>query len=637
MQPMIRRTSLILLTAVAVGPLARAGVKEGGLPALLSDDTFLFVRADAGGLVSGVKDLDIARLLRDEEMRDFLAPLYEAVPFLSPDDPIGSLWSAAPVLDFVRGEVAFGVSGIGFEIQLPDGTRQVERISPSNPLRARLFHQLASYHENVWIDGQPVTKRGALPFSRFSVDFLLSLEPGAALRGMIHDYLKNPPSYAEIGQIIVGGREVTAINCKIPDGEGIYTTVLADFSGDRWLLGGDQDSFTRALAGGPQRPLSTSASYRAFSERLASGKNVVLAYADLATALKAVSTCLPPIVMEELEILGLDAFRGLGLGVSLVEGGVRESVLLGFDGDAPGLFAALDCFGGGFPSLGAAPSTTGAFFGLRFDVNKLKDSVLGIVTAVAPRMRWLVEEELAKAQVEGWNIVNDILPALGGELSIFASPTNAGPIPDVLVTMDVRDTERFNEIMEFIKGAVASEGIGINPLTLKGGDAGFTVKIPDAPVQPAFAIRDGRLIGAISAFTLKNYLYKHVDNPEAETLANASEVMPKIINGLTGGRPESLAVLAYLDLHSTLPVIYETVAPLMQTGFDEAGIPLDAAMLPLSDTLQPYFTGIALGLTRDAGGVGLHLYTPTGILPAGITAGIAAMIAEGDLKAGGSD
>lgn len=623
MQRFFRRTSVALAALSLTGPAVAADARGDGIASLLDRDTFFFARADAGAFVDGVKGLDVVRLLEDEEMKAFLEPLYEAVPFLSADDPVGSIWSLVPVLDFVQGEVAFGLSGIALHIEMPDGSVQVERVSPSHPLRARMFHQLASYHESYRVNGQVVETRGALPFQSFAVDFLLSVEPGPALRGMIHDYLRDPPDYAEIGEVVMGGRGVTAIRCRIPDGDGITTTVYADLSGDRWLFGGDQESFAAALAGGPQHPLSTSPSYRSFSERLASGTNVMMAYLDLSTALKAVRSCIPPIVMEELGILGVDAFRGVGVGVSMVEGGVRESLLLGFDGEADGLFSALDCFGGGFRSLAEAPANTGAFFGLRFDVNQLRASVMEIVSTLAPRMRGLAEQQLAATNIEGWNLVDDILPALGGEVSIFASPTNAGPIPDVMFTLEVRDEARFAKLLEFLKGAVAEEGVQISPLALKGGEDGFVVRIPDAPVQPSFALRNGRLIGAISAYTLKSYLQRHVDNASAETLGQASAVLPRMMNGLVGGRAESLALLAYLDLHSTLPMIYGTAAPMLQPAFDESGLPLDAAMLPMADTLQPYFTGLALGVSRDAGGLGVHLFSPTGLLPAALTALIA--------------
>ena len=625
-------TAILSLTLAAGAASAHAAASDGpSLAKLLPAETFLYLSGDVDALVDGIRNLDIARLLQDEEMQDFLAPLYEQMPAISRKDPVGSIWSMAPIADFVAGEVSIGVSGVSFEVTDPDGSTRWLRVSPDKPISARLFHDLASYQETHRTNGK-VVRYGAPPCNRIALDFLARIEPGPVVKEHVRRTLARPPEFMEVGTVFVAGREVTAVNIELPDSGGIVTTLYADMSGDRWLIGGSQASFARAIGGGPDEALASTGRFQRFEQELVGDGGALFAFLDVATALRAIESTIPPIVMEAMNINGLDALRGVGVGVSMVNGGVRESILLSYDGARDGVFSLFDAIGGGFPALRNAPASTAAFVGVRLDLARLTDEVRELATILAPRMRWKLDEALADVEFEGWNLLDDVIPAFGSEIGVAVTPPRNSLIPEAMLSLEVRDAQKFGRLLEFGRSVAGQEGLEITDLKLKGGDAGFVMRVPEAPVQPAFALRGNHLLGAISAFSLKNHLSRHVNNPDAETLGQSSEVLPKVLKGLCGGDEKSLAMLVYLDLHSTVPVLYETLAPYAQGAFDEGDLPLDAAMLPMSETVQDYVSGLALGVTSNDNGLGIHAFTPTGLLPAALTAVIAEEMSRGGMQ-----
>ncbi len=613
-----RRNHCIVATLFLTGLAGSAfavGRQGPRLEQLMSADTLVFVAADARQLEYGVSALGLNRLLREDEVKQFLAPLYAEMEDLDPNDPLGTFWSWLDVPSWVRGEVGFGFAGIQVEVAGSDGSLHRVGLSASQPLTARMLHQLASIHEG----------HDAGPIRRVLFDFVLSVEPGPALAGMVRQYLAAPPAGTAVGQVTMDGVALTAVNIELD--AGIETTLYADVSGDRWTIGGTQDSIMRALQGGGQDSLADSESFRNFRSRLAGDGNVVFAFLDVAKALSTFKNLFPPIVLEEAGILGIDSLTGVGLGMSMNEGGVRESILLGFDGAPKGLLSIFDAFGGGFPSLLDSPASTSAFLGIRFDANKLKDRALALAKELMPMAHGEVLAHFTDAQVAGHSLIEDVLPAFGSELGVSLSAPKNGMIPDVILSLEIRDPQKFARLFDTAKAMAEQEtAAAIKPLALKNGEEGFVLSLPDVPVQPAFVLRGDRLIGAISPLTLKNYLYRHADAAEKTTLASANETLPQILNGLCHGREDLLSVLVYLDLRSAIPFLYDSAAPFLSEALAESGTGLDAAMLPMSDTIAPHLSGIAIGLSSGKEGLSIDVFSPIGICFLG---GLAAWIEEG--------
>ena len=97
-----------------------------------------------------------------------------------------------------------------------------------------------------------------------------------------------------------------------------------------------------ALAGGPRASLANSPRLAAARKRMTGGHRVLFAYADLEFLVDVFKKLIPPIVYDMNEINGLASLKGLGLGVSITEGGIRESVGIIFDGNPKGVWTVLD-------------------------------------------------------------------------------------------------------------------------------------------------------------------------------------------------------------------------------------------------------------------------------------------------------
>jgi membrane-associated protease RseP (regulator of RpoE activity) len=103
----------------------------------------------------------------------------------------------------------------------------------------------------------------------------------------------------------------------------------------------------------------------------------------------------------------------------------------------------------------------------------------------------------------------------------------------------------------------------------------------------------------------------------APSLVRDGEQFKKVLRGLNGGEAANLVMLAYLNLHGLVPQVmpYAAWAPLPPDLFD-------AAKMPTAAQLQPFLSGIAMGLRRDAKGVTLDVFSPTGVVTPAIGIGI---------------
>lgn len=613
---MLRRSSLAI--AAILSPVLSATAKENKpLEWLLPAETAFYVAADARMLLDGANSLGLANLLREPEMRAFLEPLYQQMPELSPDDPIGSLAKLAPIADYVGGRVALGFSGVTLESDVLglDEPLQI-RLSPDSPLSARSILALIPPPDGADQD---------VPFDRISFDFLAQVEAGPKLHDHVSEFLAHPPENFEVGSTTLNGHAVKVLTFDIQiDHSAVETTIFAELTGNRWLLGGDPKTFAAALGGGPPASLGDEAGFQGVRSRVCDGGGIAFAYLDVAKANRVLKHFLAPIAQEFASLLGLDSIRGIGFGMSAVEGSIRESFTLAFDGKRSGLLSLLEAFDGGISGLGDAPAGTAGYIGLRFDPKVAYDRACKLVDELYPRGAPQVHAMLDQVEVGGLKLVDDIIPAFGGEISIAVTPKNS-IIPDVVLTVELRDPGKFGKVLESLQSLASREaGIAIQPFPLADGGEGFSVKVPDAHVQPCFALRGNKLYGAITGPLLKQYLSKHVGSAQRQTLAGSSPVMARILKGLNGNHPERLMFLAYGDLFTAAPIGYELLTPALPGLLDEAGLPLDAAMLPATETIQQHLTGVAFGISSDAHGISFDVFSPTGLATVGAAAGFIA-------------
>lgn len=607
---MIARSStpaLWLALAVAAAPdlFARA---ETSLADALPAETFFYASVDAAAFERGIRNLDLANLLRDAEVAAFLHPLMASLAEegIDPEDPIGSMLARAPTAAWLKGAASFGIAG--FEFTLGNAGETTFRVSPEHPVSARLAHRM------IDIENGDGTTGG----TRFAVDALLSCEPGDELRTMVREFLAAPPSEFTVTTTRMAKKEITVVDIAFPDGKS--TRVYADLAGEKWIFGGTAHSFEAAISGGRQDSLARSRSYQNFHRRLTAGENALFMMFDAKRVLAMFRSFVPPILLEEAEILGIDTLRGIGLGLSFAEGGVRESLLVGFDGAPRGVFAPLAAFSGGFATLDAAPANTAFFAGLKLDLKKLVDSLEAESAVLLPNDAKLVGNSLAEVQIGSFSLLNDLVPTFGDEISLALGPSNNPIVPDALFTLELRDPARFQKVLDYARSAGAEQGVELRPLPLADGREAFSLIVQGAPFQPAFVVDGNRLIGAISGYALRSAIARN-QGKATDSLAD-DPGLASLRRAMAGCSPKAAALWLHLDLSKVLPSLYEMGAVALPGLIAEEGLPLDAAQLPLAETITPYLKSIALAIHCDEGGLSIDAFSPMGLLGLGLVAGI---------------
>jgi hypothetical protein len=599
--------TLSLGLALSCASATMLQAKDVPLAAALPAETFFYATFDAAAAAEGVRNLDLARLLRDPEVTAALADLMSSVDGLDAKDPVGSALAMSPHAEWLAGEFSIGLAGFEFARGAPDGESM--RLSPNHPFSAKLAHSLAMLVDDDQAMGTA---------SWFSIDGLLALEPGEQLRSMAREFLAAPPAEFQINPVNIGGREVTSVDIAFPDGK--HTRFYADLSGPRWIIGGLRSTFEAAMRGGRQDSLANTPSYQRFRSRLVTGTNAVFAMLDVKRLAETFRAFIPPIALEEMQLLGLDTLRGLGLGLSFTEGSVRESILVAFDGEPRGILAPLSALSGGLATLESAPGNTAFYAGIKLDLQQLIAAIRSEADILLPGSRKLLDDSLAEVKVGSLDLIGDILPTFGGELSLALGVPERGPIPDARFVLDLRDPSRFPKFLEFAKENLGAEGVEIRPLPLPDGSEGFSLFAPGAPVQPAFAISGNQLIGAISGYALRSSNAKEAKSP-GTTLAS-DENFATLRRAFAGCPQDGAAFWMHVDLGKVIPMIYDSVAPLLGAVAAEEGLAIDTAQLPLAETIAPYFKSLAIALHCDEGGISIDAVSPTGLLGLGVAVAI---------------
>ncbi|MGH7162980.1 MAG: PDZ domain-containing protein, partial [Planctomycetota bacterium] len=301
-----------------------------------------------------------------------------------------------------------------------------------------------------------------------------------------------------------------------------------------------------------------------------------------------------------------DLASGLGavaFGVSLVEGGVRESVALVLDGRATPTAELLGALPTGLDSLARVPPSAACFLGARLDFPGWVEAL----KAALPEDRQTIEAGIAAAP----QLARDAWAAFGDEAALALFPPQGFlPIPEWLAVAGVRDGPKLEALLPQALAALPPEmAVKLVALPLDDGTTATQV-MPNAPLPmlpPVFAVRDGRFLAAAHAELLKRTLadWKVV---ERKTLAKDGEVFAKVVRGLNGGETENLFALAYLDLRALVPVALAQILPRLPGRF------VDLTQMPDPAHVARHLSGVALGARRDREGLVVDTFSPTGLL-----------------------
>ncbi len=606
-------TALSLLLLVALPAFAQ----ERGVAALLPGDTFFYVEADAAALAEGLPELDLLRLLGNPAYQAFLRPGVAGLG-LDPGKPVESLLGHLPIRAYLAGKFALGLRGFSVRLVEPDGTAETLVISPDHPVDAALLYRIVGRSAR-W---QRLGVNGTIDVRP---DLMMVAEPGPAGKQLMHALLQGAAAGIRSDAVQVGPHALTRLRVseRIDGPVRLDLDLYADMRGDRWIFATDAEAVVKAIGGGPRDSLADASRCAAVRARMTGGRPVLFGFLDVAAGLRMAERFVPPIVAESLAMSGLASLRGAGFGLSLSEGGVRESVGIVLDGEPRGFWRLLDAMPGGLRSVEIAPPEAVAVVGAKFDLKLLVERLEDLVKTLAPGNEELIREG-ARGMLRGspLDFERDLLPAFGDEVALVLFPPPPGmplPIPGWVFGLEVRDEASFGRLLGLAKEAIGGQkGLGLRfaPLKLEGGIDAFQLfaMLPMSP--PAFAVHQGHFFGASD----KDLLHRVLTQWGAEggkCLARHGEVFGKVLKGLNGGERDNLAVLAYFDLRNTLPIALANVVGMIPPGY------VDLAHTPDFQQLAGHMSGAAVGLRRDGHGITLDAFSPVGVvIPAAILAAV---------------
>ncbi|MHC5032452.1 MAG: PDZ domain-containing protein [Planctomycetota bacterium] len=574
--------------------------------ALMPADAMVYLELDAAAVEKGLPELGLVKLLTDPRLRPFFQPTFDRLG-LDQEQPVASLLEMLPVKQFLAGKAAVGVAGMTFRLKPKEGKETVIHLSRDKPLDARAAHVVAGLAlREEWDDDFEPDEVS------FSSDTLVFLEPGPALKALVLNFLANPPIPINRSKVNIGEREVERLVAPML---GPTVEVFAYLGEKRWLIATSRKLMADALAGGPRSSLANSPSHRSIRTRMTGGQGVLFGYADLQPLMKILSKLIPPIIVESSEITGLSSLRGLGFGISITEGGLRESVGVILDGDPKGAWKLLDAFPGGLHALEWAPPGAMAAVGMKFDAQLLVQRWREVAAEVVPGNEGLLEHALDGVfrRDLGWDFKQDVLPALGDEIGVFVfPPAMGGMIPDVVIGVDFSNEEVFRKMLERIKTLAAATGqVRFQPVQVTETIEGFQVFAP-LPMQLTFAVAKGHLFGASNPQLLQKVLTEW-GAEGAPSLLKDGPVFAQTLRGLNGGSNGNLVALGYLNLRKSLPMAY-TMLPMMMGGAQLPKEWVDVTKVPDLQRMASHVSGAAVGLRRDGDGITLDAFSPAGLL-----------------------
>lgn len=290
-------------------------------------------------------------------------------------------------------------------------------------------------------------------------------------------------------------------------------------------------------------------------------------------------------------------------------GPFERGVLSGFSKSGP-IARMFGTLRPGMTMQRRASASAAFWWGARVDVATLVDVILDetLVRDFTGDDEETVRERIAMlkdrdANPLGISLTEDLVPAFGDELSIEVIPPTAGPIPQVIARIAVRDAAKVREMFAKVVARLAEAGDDA-PMKIREGRAGdvpmWVITPPSGPVRPAIAVTDDQLVVSLFATKMRDALAA----PTTAMLdVDAFRAAVERVGG-ADGRAASVAVLNWRALLTYLQNAAQGLAEML----DADALP-DMSLLPdVGDVREFLLPSVSAYFNVD----GRFVYTATG-------------------------
>ncbi|MHC4938117.1 MAG: hypothetical protein ACYTHK_04020 [Planctomycetota bacterium] len=545
---------------------------------IMPPETLAYAEFDAAALHRGFNSLDLVRVLVDPAYKNFFAPLMEGVP-------IEDLKTMKPVRDWVAGSAALGLTGCALHLRGVDGKYRKVRFAPGVKVDPAIFNLMMIADMTRGAPGMIVEFEG-----------VAVIEPGDKMRDSLDRFLQNPPMPFTHKFVQRGARQILTLKFEPFREEGIWYApeIHADLTGDRWILASSAELLRSSLE--RRKSLLANEEFVRTRARHTSGERVMFMYADGARLLETAKPLIPELVGDAMELNGLSSIRNTALGVSIVDGGVRESFGVGLEQNPTGFWRLLEAFPPGVKSIHKFPNRALGLIAVKADLAKFDKLFAEVMGELFPGIGMLVRLQWQSDLAEiGIDYDADLLPAFGDERALAFFPTS-GWTPDMLLGADLRDRAAFDRLITKITALLAQ-----GPVQLRATEEGWKVS---GPIPAELRIHEGHLLGCTSKSILRRVIADW-EAPE-KTLARDSEVFTRVMKAMNGGKTDDMVVLAYGDMRNWLPHLLAMGAMVRQG-------PFNWDPMPDIRKLSANFSGLAVGVRRDANGIAIDSFGPIGL------------------------
>lgn len=306
-----------------------------------------------------------------------------------------------------------------------------------------------------------------------------------------------------------------------------------------------------------------------------------------------------------LDKVGINGLKSIGGSLTFGPLGVREILHMHMPGERKGLLGILDTMKPGLTLPARLDGRTVFYYGGKLDFlasyDILVDFLGDVLEEVEPSGLDKLDEFLNKVESGsmGFKLREDVLASLGDEFALsMGLPRPGGFIPDVLLTLKLKNAARINALLDKVEDLVPGEEVIVT--RLKVGDTPlFVFKIGGSPVSPALAVMGDTLVVGAFARSVKNYA-----RGCRETL-DQNEVYRSALASVGLQNTSSIAGAAYLDVRSALEWVYDNLAPMLSSlDLEDLPFEIDLALLPTTEALvKPFKPFISVSRIDQVGAV----------------------------------
>jgi len=358
------------------------------------------------------------------------------------------------------------------------------------------------------------------------------------------------------------------------------------------------------------RLVDSEAYHRAWS-KVGSDHQLAWIFANVDAFRARLGGLVPDTYQEILDLLGLSSIHNLAIAVNREGNGSREAMYLDAPGEKHGLLRALTPSPIDQGRFASAPANSVLYMAANYDLNAIYEEIMRVIdvattryvpAAPAKEFRLEMEAGLAALPID---IKKDLLEPLGSNMSMYvALPQSGGLIPDVVLSLEVRDADRLRKTFDRL--SAMADNAELKSTTYQNETIHyFTIRQRDFTLQPAFAITGDQLLVASQTMVLKRALSAR--GQSGEKLVDTDKFKQAMSHVV--GKPGEIV---YFDLQQAFEFTYNSFSAVLASQIPPDA-PVDGALMPSTEAIAKHLTASISAYSSDQDGILCETYSPLGL------------------------